>query len=63
MLVIMLITGAVLATGLALIGNELLKKSRLMNAGVFVFIFLAVIVWGFFIYLKTPAGQRWIKNL
>ncbi len=26
MLVIMLITGAVLATGLALIGNELLKK-------------------------------------
>ena len=34
-----------------------------MNAGVFVFIFLAVIVWGFFIYLKTPAGKRWIKNL
>ena len=34
-----------------------------MNAGVFAFLFFAAIAAGIYIYLKTPAGQRWIKNL
>ena len=34
-----------------------------MNAGLFVFIFLAVIVVGIWIYTETPAGKRWMKNL
>ena len=34
-----------------------------MNAGVFVFIVLAVIVVGYCIFLQTPAGKRHLKNL
>ena len=29
-----------------------------MNAGLFIFIVLAAIIWGIVIYLKSPLGKR-----
>lgn len=34
-----------------------------MNAGLFIFMVLAIIAVGFYIYTITPAGKKWIKNL
>jgi hypothetical protein len=34
-----------------------------MNAGVFTFILIAVIAVGINIFMATPAGKKWIKNL
>ena len=34
-----------------------------MNAGLFVFVVLAVIAVLFLIYTETPSGKKWIKNL
>lgn len=34
-----------------------------MNAGIFVFLVLAIFAVAFWIYTETPAGKRWIKSL
>ncbi len=34
-----------------------------MNAGLFIFMVLAIIAVGFWVYTETPSGKRWIKNL
>ncbi len=34
-----------------------------MNAGIFVFTMITVVVVGMVIYLYTPAGKKWLKNL
>jgi hypothetical protein len=34
-----------------------------MNAAIFTFGFLAVATVGFYIFLHTPAGKRWLDNL
>ena len=56
----MFVLGCVLASVLALIGNDLLK---IMNAGIFVFAMLTTIALGIYLYLKTPSGKKWVKSL
>lgn len=34
-----------------------------MNPGIFVFTMITVVVVGMVIYLYTPSGKKWLKNL